>query len=103
MAGAAGSVSKECPEFRRNLERAFAGLLNGKPWIMSLSDGAQSVKFAQFGRFEGVLNLPTQAVVKGVSVKVLDGSAVRAVQSINKQPPIRSLIAHGSHIEGNVR
>ncbi len=72
---------KNVAEFRGNLELTFTGLLNGKPWAMSLPDGAQSVKFTQFGRFQGVLDLPPQALVKSVSVKVLEGSAVKASQS----------------------
>ena len=72
---------KNVAEFRGNLELAFAGFLNGKPWAMSLPDGARSVKFTQFGRFQGVFDLPPQALVKSVSVKVLEGSVVKATQS----------------------
>ena len=72
---------KNVAEFRGNLELAFAGSLNGKPWAMSLPDGARSVKFTQFGRFQGVFDLPPQALVKSVSVKVLEGSVVKATQS----------------------
>ena len=72
---------KNVAEFRGNLELAVAGSLNGKPWAMSLPDGARSVKFTQFGRFQGVFDLPPQALVKSVSVKVLEGSVVKATQS----------------------
>ncbi len=74
---------KNVAEFRGNLELTFTGLLNGKSWSTALPSGAQAVKFTQFGRFQGVLDLPTQAVVKSVSVKVLDGSVVKASQSVN--------------------
>lgn len=74
---------KNVAEFRGNLELAFAGSRNGKPWAMSLPDGVQSVKFTQFGRFQGVFDLPLQALVKSVSVKVLEGSVVKATQSAN--------------------
>ena len=74
---------KNVAEFRGTLALDFAGLLDGKPWTMTLPDGAQSVKFTQFGRFQGVLDVPPQAVVKSVSVKVLEGSVVKATQSAN--------------------
>ena len=72
---------KNVAEFRGNLEITFSGLLNGKPWSVALPNGASAVKFTQFGRFQGVLDLPQQALVKNVSAKVLEGSVVKAAQS----------------------
>ena len=72
---------KNVAEFRGNLEITFTGLLNGKPWSIALPNGAPAVKFTQFGRFQGVLDLPQQALVKNVSAKVLEGSVVKAAQS----------------------
>jgi hypothetical protein len=43
--------------------------------------GAQDLKFRQYGRTEGVFDMPPEATVKTVSVKVLDGTAVKASQS----------------------
>ena len=74
---------KNVAEFRGALALDFAGVLNGKPWTITLPEGAQAVKFTQFGRFQGVLDLPPQAVVKSISVKVLEGSVVKATQSAN--------------------
>lgn len=73
---------KNVAEFRGSLEVAVTGLLNGKAWSARLPNGAQGIKFTQFGRFQGVLDLPPQAVVKNVSVKVLEGSVVKAAQSV---------------------
>ncbi len=73
---------KNVAEFRGSLDLVFAGMLNGKPWVASLPSGAQAVKFTQFGRFQGVFELPAQAVVKSISVKVLDGVAVKATQTV---------------------
>lgn len=73
---------KNVAEFRGSLEIAVTGLLNGKAWSARLPNGAQGIKFTQFGRFQGVLDLPPQAVVKNVSVKVLEGSVVKAAQSV---------------------
>jgi hypothetical protein len=68
-------------EFRGSLEFSLAGTLNGKPWVLGLSGGPQTVRFTQFGRFQGVLEVPDQSVVKSISVKVLDGTVVKAVQT----------------------
>lgn len=73
---------KNPPEFSGRLELSFAGVLNGKPWSAVLPGGAQPFRLKQYGRMEGVFELPPQAVIKGVTAKVLDGSVVKAVQSI---------------------
>lgn len=73
---------KNPPEFSGRLELSFTGVLNGKPWAATLPGGAQAFKLKQYGRMEGVFELPLQAVIKGVTAKVLDGSVTKAVQSI---------------------
>lgn len=69
-------------EFKGRLELKLAGTLDGKPWTMDLPGGAQSLQFRQYRRVEGMCDLPAKAVVKNVSAKVVEGAAVRAVQSI---------------------
>ena len=73
---------KNPPEFSGRLELSFTGLQNGKPWTATLPGGAQAITVKQYGRIEGVFELPPQAVIKGVTAKVLDGPATQAVQSI---------------------
>lgn len=73
---------KNAPEFNGKLELSFTGLQGGKPWTAPLPGGSQNLKFRQYGRAEGVLELPPQTVVKGVSAKVLEGAVTRAAQSI---------------------
>ena len=73
---------KNAPEFRGKLQLTLAGTLDGKPWSMDLPDGPHDLRFRQYGRLEGMVDLPQQAVVKNVSAKVVEGSATRAVQSI---------------------
>lgn len=73
---------KNPPEFSGRLEVSFAGLLNGKPWTAALPGGAQAFRLKQYGRFDGVFELPPQAVIKGVTVRILEGSLTKAVQSI---------------------
>lgn len=75
-------ANKNAPEFNGQLELSFIGLLNGKPWLATLPGGAQAFKLKQYGRMEGVFELPAQVVVKGLSAKVLQGSVVKSVQSI---------------------
>jgi hypothetical protein len=73
---------KNAPEFNGRLELTFVGLQGGKPWTGSLPGGAQGLKLKQYGRIEGVFELPPQTVVKGVTAKVLEGTLTKAEQSI---------------------
>ncbi len=73
---------KNSPEFNGQLEVSFSGSQNGKPWNAALPGGPQELKFRQYGRTEGVFELPAQTTLKGVSVRVLEGSVVKVVQSV---------------------
>jgi hypothetical protein len=75
-------ANKNAPEFNGRLELSFTGIHNGKLWSASLPGGAQAFKLKQYGRIEGVFELPPQILIKGVGAKVLDGSVVKAAQSI---------------------
>ena len=73
---------KNAPEFRGKLQMSMSGTLEGKPWMMEIGDGPQLLRFRQYRRAEGMVDLPPQAVVKNVSAKVVQGTATRAVQNI---------------------
>lgn len=73
---------KNQPEFNGRLELSFSGELNGRPWVALLPGGSQAMKLKQYGRFEGVFEVPPHVVIKGVTAKVLAGSAAKAVQTI---------------------
>lgn len=73
---------KNAPEFKGKLELTFSGLLNGKPWTMSLPGGAVPLQLTQYKRAEGLVDLPPQVIVKAVSAKVLDGNTSKAILSI---------------------
>ncbi len=73
---------KNAPEFNGRLELSFTGLQAGRPWSANLPGGAQAIKLRQYARAEGVFDLPPQTLLKGVSVKVMDGNVVKATQSI---------------------
>jgi len=72
-------------EFEGRLELVFSGLFHGKPWSGSPSSGALGIRIKQYGRVEGRYQPPDQALIKTVTVKVLDGQTVRAVQSTKIQ------------------
>ncbi len=69
---------KNAPEFNGRLEVSFAGTLAGKPWTMSLPEGPMALKFRQYLRLDGVVDLPAGVVVKSVSARVLDATSTRA-------------------------
>ena len=70
---------KNAPELQGRLEIAFNGVLNGKPWSGSVT--TLPIKVQQYGRFEGVADIPAQVSVKGLTAKVIDGTAVKASQT----------------------
>ena len=75
-------AQKNAPEFSGQLELTFTGLQGGRPWTGVLPEGNRNLKFRQYGRIEGVLELPPQTVVKGISARVKEGAEVRATQSV---------------------
>ena len=75
-------AGRNTQEFAGRLEITLVGTANGKAWTASSPDGAIPVKLKQYGRLEGEFQLPPQTVVKSVSARVLEGSAVRATQTL---------------------
>jgi hypothetical protein len=73
---------KNAVEFNGRLELSFTGLQAGKPWTGALPEGAQPLRLKQYGRLEGMMELPPQTVLKSVSAKVMDGANTKAQQSI---------------------
>ena len=73
---------KTATQFQGSLEFQLAGLLNGKPWQMAATEQEVDIAFSQFGRFQGFLDLPPHVVVKNVSVRVMEGSKLRASESV---------------------
>jgi hypothetical protein len=75
-------TSKNATEFHGRLDLTFNGLLNGKPWTTGLPNGAQALSIKQYGRLEGVFEVPAQVQVKSVIAKVMEGNSVRASQAL---------------------
>lgn len=82
--------TKNSPEFNGKLEITLSGLqggspgagAGGKPWSQVAGGTAQALRFKQYSRVENVIDIPPQTVVKQISVKVTEGNATRAVQTL---------------------
>ena len=75
-------ANRNAQEFSGTLDITFAGLQNGKPWSSALPGGPQAITLRQYGRLEGVLELPPQVVLKSVSARVLQGNVPKSTQTI---------------------
>jgi hypothetical protein len=69
-------------EFNGRLEIVVAGALHGRPWSLAKPVEGQPLQFKQFRRVEGLVELPPGVVVKTVTARVLDGTTVRATQTM---------------------
>ena len=69
-------------EFNGRLDVSFSGLLDGKPWTSPQAGEHPAIKVKQYGRMDGTLDIPAQVVVKDMTAKVMDGTVVKATQSI---------------------
>ena len=76
-------AKKNPSEFVGKLELSFTGLLAGKPWLSSTdSVPSVTVKIGQYGRIEGLYEVPPQAQIKSITVKLLEDGKVRSTQSV---------------------
>ena len=77
---------KNPTEFKGQLEVSFTGLLNGKPWSGSLPVSPQDFQIRQYVRLSGIYQIPPQVEVRSMTVKVLEGKNVKAVQTLKLMP-----------------
>ena len=76
-------AGKRPTEFSGRYDVTLTGTLDGKPWTFAQPGGPQPLQLRQYLRLEGVIDHPPQAVVKSVSVRVLDlNGAVRATLTV---------------------
>ncbi|MBV8619083.1 MAG: hypothetical protein JOY84_09495 [Curvibacter sp.] len=73
---------KNAPEFKGQVELTLSGQLAGKPWEMPLPGGARELQLRQYRRLEGLVDLPPQAQVRQVTVRVLEGGVQRSLQTL---------------------
>ncbi len=75
-------LGKTLPEFQGRYELTLAGQLDGKPWTWVPPPTKTNFVLKQYLRLEGMIEFPAVAVVKSVTVKVLDAQgAVKASQT----------------------
>jgi hypothetical protein len=67
------------PEFKGELELVVTGTLAGRPWTTQAT--VQQVSLRQHLRLEGQLDVPPQAVLKTVSVRLLQSGVVKATHT----------------------
>jgi len=75
-------ASRNAPEFVGRLEVSFAGVFNGRAWSGAIPGVFQMFTIKQYGRMEGVFDIPDQVQIKSVTARILDGNVVRATQSV---------------------
>ena len=64
--------SRTMPEFKGRYEVSLSGLMDGKPWAMSMPVVSKPLQLRQYQRLDGMADYPSTAVVKQVQVRVLD-------------------------------
>lgn len=75
-------AARNAPQFSGRLELTLAGTRDGVAWTESRPAHAQALEVRQYRRVAGVVGLPPNAVVKTITARVLQGTAVRSVQTI---------------------
>jgi hypothetical protein len=78
--------AKNAAEFNGQLEVTLNGVLAGKAWTSAIAEGSKPLRFKQYARLEGLMELPSQVQVKTVTARVLDGSIIKASQNFNLKP-----------------
>ena len=74
---------KAPPEFNGRYEVTLTGVLDGKPWTLVQPGGPKSLQLKQYLRVEGMIDHPSLAVVKAVSVRVTNKSGdVKTTQTL---------------------
>lgn len=73
---------KNAPELVGHLEISFVGLLGGKPWTSPQPPISVPLKVSQYGRLEGVFDVPLGVNVKTMTAKVMEGNVLRVSQTI---------------------
>ncbi|WCM94059.1 hypothetical protein M5C99_04820 [Acidovorax sp. NCPPB 2350] len=76
---------RNAPPFKGRLELLVEGMRDGKPWTQALAGASQPLQFEHYRRVEGVSEIPANAVVKTMTARVLEGSAVRAVHHFSME------------------
>jgi hypothetical protein len=69
-------AGKRRQDFDGRYDVTLGGVLDGKPWVFSRSGGPRALQIKQYARVDGMIDYAPQAVVKTVSIRVLDLNGV---------------------------
>lgn len=70
-------AAKNSPEFVGTIQVSLSGTFNGKPWSINSNAVPETVVVRSYLRKEGVMDVPSQAVIKSITAKIeRDGSTV---------------------------
>ncbi len=76
-------TGKSPAEFRGRYDLLLTGLVDGRPWTMSIPGGPKPLQLKQYARVDGMFDLPAEAVIKTVQARVTDSQGtVRATQTL---------------------
>jgi hypothetical protein len=75
-------AEKNAPEFKGHLEVTFTGTLDGRPWQATQANQPQPVLIKGYLRQEGLVDVPSQAVVKTVTAKILQSGTAKALHTL---------------------
>lgn len=76
-------TGKSPAEFRGRYDLLLTGLVDGRPWAMSMPGGPKPLQLKQYARVDGMFDLPAEAVIKTVQARVTDSQGtVRATQTL---------------------
>lgn len=74
--------ARNAQEFKAELEVTLTGTLDGKPWAVKDAAARRQVGVKQFLRLEGESAVPAQAVVKSVTVRLMQGANAALLQTV---------------------
>jgi len=74
-------ASKQPALFKGGLEVTYRGTLKGAPWVFTEPATKRPFSLTQYLKIEGRGTVPAGAVVKNITVRVMQGSAVKSVLS----------------------
>ncbi len=76
-------IGRDQPDFSGRYEISLSGTQGGQPWSTTPPGGSKPLQLKQSLRLEGLIEVPAQAVVKQIHLKVTDvRGAVKASQSV---------------------
>lgn len=73
---------KDAPDFKGTLELVVNGMRNGQPWKTIVPGTPRQVLIQRYLRQEGMMDLPPGTVVKTITARLRQGTAVRSEHTV---------------------